>query len=1123
MRFLLAVAWLFAALTAGASHAAARLVIGAVRGMVPPLDVAAGTDADANAAPRGVSVEFAQAVAESLGMTPQWRRYPDRAALIDALSRGEIDMATGATGDDAGGPLLLSRPYLPIKTVIVEPLAKHAATHRMAYVETQTSPARLAAAYPSMTPAAYPDTVSALLAVSLGQADAFAGDVTAAAYCIGHLDLPGLAVTGFAPFDEGGYSFAFAASRPDARALAQRVDAALARLPPRFMIVARARWEVAMTAVSAQGTLVLTPEQKAWIAAHPVVYYSMLSHAPPLMFRDARGQPAGLAPDLLAAVSRMTGLRFEGRLRRDITRIEHDVKTGESAFLPISVPRDPDDADFVASVPFGEGLVAIVTRAGAPALADAAALAGKRVALPAGFPVPPTLTDKAPTARIVEVAPIEGQLAAVANGRADATLLDMKLANYAIGNPYRGRLAISGVLSSKPSPHVFLVARNQPMLLDILDRAITALPPHELEAIRARWQLTEHPERLWEQRRPRVELGAALGGALLLVLAGWAVSLRAQIVRRIAAENAMRAAKEEAETANRAKSTFLATMSHEIRTPMNAVLGLLELELRAPGNREATERSLHTAHHAARDLLGMIDDLLDVAKIEAERLVLAPSPVELFGWIASVAAIYEPAARAKGIALVVERHGERDAPAWIVADAQRLRQIVGNLLSNAIKFTDAGAVTLSCDVAPPRDGKRAVTLVVSDTGVGIAPERQASLFTPFVQAHDGGARSFGGTGLGLTICKRLVSMMGGSIAFASTPGQGTRFTVRAAFPEAQETAQPQASEIRDAAPEVARALRGLRVLVVDDHPANRMVLDGQIRLLGGSTELAVDGRSAFARWRDHPGAFDVILTDCSMPEMSGEELAEAIRADEATHAFGARATPIVGLTANAQPEAARRAVAAGMTMCLVKPIGLDALRDALAAATAGKHATAVAGSTDEREGGFGQAGPIAGSEQGGVGPTAAAMQTAAAFQTPQATTTQSTPSQQTRNATQNTDATPPFDSATLATFGDQAATLLETLRSANAQDLEEAHAARNACDHERLREIAHRMKGAAAVIGAAPFKETCVALQRDCDRAIDEDRNGEDDANIDASFAAFEHAALTLDAALDAAVARPSV
>jgi two-component system sensor histidine kinase EvgS len=385
-----------------------------------------------------------------------------------------------------------------------------------------------------------------------------------------------------------------------------------------------------------------------------------------------------------------------------------------------------------------------------------------------------------------------------------------------------------------------------------------------------------------------------------------------------------------------------------------------------------------------------------------------------------------------------------------------------------------------------------------------------------VQAHDGGARHFGGTGLGLTICKRLVSMMGGSVALSSAPGRGTRFTVRAAFPEGQEAMQPQAALTRDSAPEVARSLGGLRVLVVDDHPANRMVLDGQIRLLSGATELAVDGHSALTRWRDHPGAFDVILTDCSMPEMSGEELAAAIRADEATHGFGARAVPIIGLTANAQPEAAERAVAAGMTMCLAKPIGLDALRDALVEA-GGLFAVAAGQAAAESPAGLGQetnvarTGAIAASDE--CGRTVHAAQVADGGQAGPAE----------HLMTKATGTPPAFDLATLCTFGDQATTLIETLKSANAHDLEEAHAAMDACDHERLREIAHRMKGAAAVIGAARFTETCVALQRDCDRTIDEDRNGEDDASIAASFAAFEHAALTLDAALDAAVARPSV
>ncbi|MFM0052199.1 ATP-binding protein [Caballeronia grimmiae] len=1080
LRCLSMIAWLFvcsAATAAGTqAHAPQRLVMGAVPGMVPPFDMA-DTVTSPNAEPRGISVEFAQAVAGSLGMQLQWRFYQDRTALIGALARGEIDMATGATGEDTGPALALSRPYMPTQMVLVEPLEKRAPTYRIAYVDAQTSRVRLQAAYPSMAPAAYSGTVAALLAVSLGEADLFVGDMTTVAYAIGHLDLPGLVVAGAAPFEEGGYSFVFASGRSGADALRQRVDAALASLPPRVMIVARARWDAAMTAISAEHPLQLTPEEKAWVATHPIVYYSMFAHAPPLIFRDAQGEPAGLVPDLLAAISGVSGLRFEGRMRKDAAQIDRDLQSGASVLLPFGMARSYADRNLVPTVPFGDGLIAIVTRADAPPLHGAAALAGKRLALPSEYPARLLMRQLAPTTSVVQTSPIEGQLQAVANGQADATIMDMKLASYAIGNPYRGKLAISGVLSARPSPHVLLVARDQPVLLGILNRAIAALPPYELEAIHARWKLDEHPEALWERRLPQIELAASLGGALVILLAGWAVSLRVQITRRIAAENAMRAAKEEAETANRAKSTFLATMSHEIRTPMNAVLGLLELELRAPGEAATTKRSLQTAHHAACDLLGMIDDLLDVAKIEAERLVLVPAPMDIESWIASVASIYEPAARAKGIALVVQRDGDA-GPAWILADGQRLRQVVGNLLSNAIKFTDRGAVTLTYAVAPSRDGMRTLTLAVADTGIGIPPERQASLFTPFVQAHDGGARHFGGTGLGLTICKRLVEMMGGNIELSSEPGKGTRFTVRVAFLAAQ-AEHAEAIAPREAVADVHRALAGVRVLIVDDHPANRIVLDGQIRLLGGATHCEADGRSALARWRSDPGAFDVIVTDCSMPGMSGEELAQAIRTEEAQRAPGAGGMPIIGLTANALPEAASRAVAAGMTMCLVKPIALDELKDAVLSVVGAGAGFAVRDTQDAQD-------------------------------------TPAPPSTPAHRA-------PVFDEATLGAFGDQAATLIDTLRTANAQDIDDARAAMDACDYALLRDIAHRMKGAAAVIGATPFMQACVVLQRNCERAIDEDRNGEDDTNIDVAFAAFAREARALEAALDAAVARLSV
>jgi two-component system sensor histidine kinase EvgS len=1052
-----AAAW-FAALAcllfAGWAAAADGFVVGTVPGPDAPLDMNVSPGGTSG---RGISADYAAEVARALGLRLEWRLFRDRRAMIAALERGEIDAATSATGEDDGAPLLLSQPYLPTQQVYVEPAAKRAAVGVVTYVENQTSPARLHAAYPNLTPVAYRTAVGGLLAVALGEADAFVGDLTTTAFIIGQYDLISVVISGYAPFDEGGYSFAFSPAHHGAAQLRERVDAALDGLPANFRSESRVRWGATASNLVFRSPLVLTDAERAWIGAHPVVRYSMFEGSAPFAFRDASGEPAGLAVDVLNTIARTTGLRFEGRLRRSIDDVYKDLNDGEASLIPFSITLGQTSPERVPTVPYGEALLAIVTRTDAPPLRRGTSLAGKRVALPAGYPTQELVRLRSPQAQIVDVPPIDGQFQAVAGGKADATVIDMAYANYAVGNTYRGKLQITGALSADPVPHGFLVAAKEPVLLGIMNRAIEHIHPAELDAIRRRWVLVQHPEPLWERRRPQVELGASLGVAVLLLLAGWAVSLRTQINRRIAAETAMRAAKEEAETANRAKSTFLATMSHEIRTPMNAVLGLIELELRAPGDRAATKRALTTAHGAARDLLGMIDDLLDVAKIEAERLVLAPEPLEVDAWVAGVVAIYEPAAHTRGIALEVKRRGE-DGPAWILADGQRLRQVVGNLLSNAIKFTEAGSVTLAYEVGRASNGMRDVVLEVSDTGLGVPLDKQAALFAPFVQAHEDRSGRFGGTGLGLTICRRLVTMMGGTIDLVSEPGHGATFTVRLSLPGAEPVDAARFEPSGTRAPD--GELAGLHVLIVDDHPANRIVLEGQIVQFGCTAQQAGDGRAALAKWREHPDAFDLIVTDCSMPEMSGEELTRAIRAleNDVAETGGPRPrVPIVGLTANAHPEALQAAVAAGMDLCLVKPLGLDELRRALL--------------------GVGLARKPAGAQpdtRKPVSPRPAGQAAAASERA--------------------------FDPAIVAGFGAQADVLVGTLRSENARDLDDARNAHEACDYARLRATAHRMKGAAAVIGAARFSAACLALQTTCDRALDEDRNGEDDDTIAAAF-----------------------
>jgi two-component system sensor histidine kinase EvgS len=1060
------------------------------------------------------------------------------------------------------------------------------AVGRIAYVEQQTSARRLHDAYPALRAVGYRDTLSALLAVSLGDADAFVGDLATAGYTIDHLDLVSLTISGFAPFDEAGYSFAFAGD-PAGDVQRQRVDAALAALPARFLLEVRARWAAA-AAVTFTRPLTLSDAQRAWITAHPVIDYSMYADAAPMTFRDSSGKPAGLAIDMLAAIGALTGLTFEGRLRGSTERVTDDLGDGRASLIAYGLSAGQIPPQFAPSKPYGEGVLVILTRAGAEPLRDANALAGKRVALWRNHALMSMLRERMPSVHIVETSPINGQFDAVVNGQADATIIDMTFANYAVGNPYRNKLVITGAFSDQPVQHGFLIARDQPMLLEIMNRAIEHMQPTELDAIRRRWMLIEHPESQWERRRPQVIFGALLGAVLLALLIGWAVSLKAQIARRRAAEHAMRAAKEEAETANRAKSTFLATMSHEIRTPMNAVLGLLELELRSPGDRASTERALGTAHQAAHDLLGMIDDILDMAKIEAGRLVLTSAPLEFGDWVKSVAAIYEPAARSKGVALVVRVRGRQEHErVWVIADGLRLRQVLGNLLSNAIKFTDAGHVTLEYAIGAVRKGDahgpfgsdariahRELLLAVSDTGIGIAADQQALLFAPFAQARQERPGRFGGTGLGLTICRRLMTMMGGTIRLSSKPGHGSRFTARVRLPVARAPLQTLAPALR---PELdTHDLLGLHVLVVDDHPANRILLASQLNTLGCVIETANDGGDAFARWerqRQDGAPFDLILTDCSMPTMSGEDLARAIRARELaltrTNA-DLKPTRIIGVTANAQPEALTQALHAGMTLCLVKPLGLDALQRALVLAMRDEHGSKVVALRDvlptaTRAGhpappsdcrsffdrvlgaapmhmstaSIGSARSFApgrayadtyGPTQNfpanrAVGSAVSAALSVSVSYPGQLNDAFDGPSDTAPEAAQPLDhaapepgtvtfpsTVPRFNAEQLNGFGDQAAALVDALKSANRQDLEEARRAFAASDFHRLLELAHRMKGAAFVIGATTFSDACLGLQHACAIAPGQRY---DTAAIRAAYVRFHDEATALDAALE--------
>ncbi len=670
----------------------------------------------------------------------------------------------------------------------------------------------------------------------------------------------------------------------------------------------------------------LSNEEKAFLQVHvksgkaiPII--AEYDNYPACFYNDTEREFQGTAMEILAQITTMTGLTFEpvNDERDSWTALIDMLESGEAAMATELLHLDKREGRFLwAEAPFAEDRFALLSLTDLPDIDINQALYA-RVGLVKDSVYEEVFTSWFPGNKsIVTYSSSEAAFAALENGEIDYVMgtenLLLSLTNYMERPGFKANLVFDSVLESK-----FGFNKEQVMLCSIINKAQRMI---DYETIADRWahKVFDYRSKMARERAPLL-----FGAVIALLVAILALTTMLVRNRRMNArlERLVRQRTQElevqthvAQDASVAKSDFLSHMSHEIRTPLNAIIGMTQIAQRSAYSPEKVAQFIHEVSVASSHLLDILNDVLDMSKIEAGKFEISVDSFALHPAMNEVASIITQRCKDRGVTF---QSNIAELPVIsVVGDRMRIKQVLINLLGNAVKFTsEHGTVQLDIDVLRLDEREAELAFAVTDTGIGMTKEQMSRLFSAFTQADGTIAGRFGGTGLGLSISQNLIRQMGSEITVTSEPNKGSTFRFALTLPIGEEQRQEteQAVEAMD--------LTGKRVLLAEDMDINRMVLAELLAETHVTIDEAVDGKRAVEMFSAAPpDTYDLIFMDIQMPEMDGYAATRAIRALDRPDA---KTIPIIAMTANAYSEDVHRAIDAGMNAHVAKPIDLTIL------------------------------------------------------------------------------------------------------------------------------------------------------------------------------------------------------